>query len=805
MNETNITELEQACEVFLLSPEVISTQSGPPQALALFLDNPSNFRQLYSILLSSRHPCLVYLVSLSISKTISGEWVKLTIEEKQHIYNTFISMIFNKEAKPGYLIGGLCKTLARICRLGWVELEKTNKTTPFVIEIITKDFLLAEIGLKFFEELIIEILEPIKHRTITVNRKTAIKFRDEGLGNILSFCIFTLVTNKTLSSSIIKSLLTLINLSLGFDFLNINSDDSNEDATSLQIPLAWKTHFDNNSLLEMIKIIILNSDGEIEYLGIRVLNQMGAIRKSIFSNPEERKNYINGFCYEMVSIMTSKDLTDESLYEILQGFKRFLANFIVKEIAEALNFSLLLNSFFQFSLKLINNPDVLYLANYNSIAVWSFLSYEGNNQNDQISNYISSVLSLFIEKSFVSLSFSIFSIEKENDLNELLDNLSTFSIYYYPEIWKILQKFLFEEYEILKSGIIREVRVAWLIYISSALIAKESKKSGYELNDILIQNILQFIPSISQSGYCIELSVLSFCASFAALYLNSSIDNFWGDNSTMVGEFSIGQISSIIIKIILQNIAKYTDGKVLEESLNLFEKLCLGYYSTKVLVSLPEVISLLNYPNCAFANKKCRAKLFCALMNLWISDEASPHNFYESLGLKLKQAKNSEIDLINIFVEMTGICKALTTTKSFLEFFNVISDDIWELIRLPINNLQKPDLLLTILKFCKEFVNNRNSRLKLNVSEAFGIILFKNISQLLLFYCKNNLANLKIEGENIIEKTKKVLNIVNVMIAGEYICFGVFEVFNDNSFVSTISACFNLISKLSGDMTVFLI
>ena len=174
------------------------------------------------------------------------------------------------------------------------------------------------------------------------------------------------------------------------------------------------------------------------------------------------------------------------------------------------------------------------------------------------------------------------------------------------------------------------------------------------------------------------------------------------------------------------------------------------------------------------------------------------------MGLKLKQAKNSEIDLINIFVEMTGICKALTTTKSFLEFFNVISDDIWELIRLP-NNLQKPDLLLTILKFCKEFVNNRNSRLKLNVSEAFGIILFKNISQLLLFYCKNNLANLKIEGENIIEKTKKVLNIVNFMIAGEYICFGVFEVFNDNSFVSTISACFNLISKLSGDMTVFLI
>jgi hypothetical protein len=147
---------------------------------------------------------------------------------------------------------------------------------------------------------------------------------------------------------------------------------------------------------------------------------------------------------------------------------------------------------------------------------------------------------------------------------------------------------------------------------------------------------------------------------------------------------------------------------------------------------------------------------------------------------------------------MTGICKALTTEISFLEFFNVIYNDIWDLISIPINNEQNPELLWTILKFCKEFVNNRNLRLSFDESELYVIIIFKNISQLLLFYCKKHIVNQSIEDET--EKAKIVLNIVNNMISGGYICFESFEVYNENNFVSMISACFDLISRISGDL-----
>ena len=80
--------------------------------------------------------------------------------------------------------------------------------------------------------------EPTALKAINKKRKVVLNFRDEGLGSILSYCVFTLLNHKTLSSSAIKSLLNLINHSLGFDFLYVFSDEYNEDIFNLQIPLA---------------------------------------------------------------------------------------------------------------------------------------------------------------------------------------------------------------------------------------------------------------------------------------------------------------------------------------------------------------------------------------------------------------------------------------------------------------------------------------------------------------------------------------------------------------------------------------
>ena len=98
---------------------------------------------------------------------------------------------------------------------------------------------MAPICIKFFEELITEISEPIKGRSFSQTRKIAVGFRDEGLGKIFTYCLYLLHSKvQNIPSNLLASLLNTINLCMNFDFLGISSDDINEDNFCLQVPVS---------------------------------------------------------------------------------------------------------------------------------------------------------------------------------------------------------------------------------------------------------------------------------------------------------------------------------------------------------------------------------------------------------------------------------------------------------------------------------------------------------------------------------------------------------------------------------------
>jgi exportin-7 len=777
-------------------------QEKPSQTLLSFLDAPSNFKQIYSVLISSRHGYLLYLSTTTICKFIPNQWKSLTLQEKDHVYNTFFNLLFSSDPKPSYLIGGLSKTLARICRLAWMELNNINKTVDVILQILEINPDIIETSLKFFTELIIEIVEPIKHRTQSVNKQIAVKFRDEALGKIFSYSIRILINNMSLNESILGVLLNLINSTLMFDFLGIASDETNEDVASLQIPFSWKSHFENLKVLETIEYIIIYKSQQLEYIAIRVLNQMGAIRKSLFSKSEERYLYINKYSMVLLSIIQSRQLSKESLFEFLLAIKRFLSNFLVKEISAVLNFNYILEVLAKFSLSLLSNPETLMSFSYNSLSIWGYLSYEGHSQNESISNYIPIIIDLFLEKSLNAISEFYFTPEKENDLKELLECIGQFSINYYPYIFNSLQTKLFEEFEYINVGVVREYKVSWLMHISSSLLSTENKKTGRELDDKIAQNAINLILKMVKPNEYVELSILSMFNSIIVIYLGSSIDTYWEDSTSMIGEMSLGQVCTIIIERLLNNFNTYTQNRVLEYSLQLLEKLCIGYYSNKILTGLPQIRNLLAYPVCTFSDRKLRSKFFTAVTQLWITDEESPYSSYNTLVSKIKNLSRNPNDFIEIFSEIQGILKAIVTSRHFLEFFELIHEDIWELIRVSMDYTDNVTLLYTILDFLKEISYNRNSRMKFNVSDASGITIFKNISEVLHIYSNINIVTKASDPNKIEKKAKKVIAIVNKMLDGDYVSFGVFEVYKDETFIKTISMCFHLINSLDHTKTV---
>lgn len=699
----------------------------------------------------------------------------------------------NEDPRPNFLTAILSKALARVCRLGWIDISNTNTTVSILLQSISTSYTQLPTILKFFEELITEIHEPIKNRAKYINRKTLLKFRDESLTEILKFTTDCIASLQHMEH--IKNFLRIFILSLNYDFLSCNNDDTSEDPSNLQLPLLWKPCVVKPGLLESIEKVLLQGTGELELLAARALNQLGAVRRSIFDDAIDKSAFICRYLNVLLQVMKFKILDEDSLCEFLKAIKRFLNNFLVKDIASAVDFALFLDSMGQFTLKLFTQGDIALDNDLNTISVWSSLAYEGFSQCPKISECIPRIFQFFVEKTSEIISSDFFTNENENDFKELLHHFGIFSINFYPQVYETIEKSIVEEIRYMGNGNVREIRFAWLIFISSSILSTTNKKTGHDLDDSIVESMIKLIPTLANMSYYIELSILAFCDAFTTIYLSSTYDNCWNDSTSLIGDANIGQISYMILELLLKNLTKYKCGKILEDSLALFSKLCIGYYSTKVIATLPEAFSLINYPQCSFTDNRLRSKFFTALTQLWANDEASLPLFYECLVGKIQRSKTQIEDVKVIFIELHGICKALNTEKSYGDFFRAIYDDLWELLQDYSVWSVDGETFNCLLSFFKEFLDSRNARIKFDVGEAYGVMIFKYISQILMFYSNKNIANSPLDESNINEKAKKVLRIVNNMVKGRYISFGVFQVYNDEVFINTISMCFHLIGK----------
>ena len=98
-----------------------------------------------------------------------------------------------------------------------------------------------------------------------------------------------------------------------------------------------------------------------------------------------------------------------------------------------------------------------------------------------------------------------------------------------------------------------------------------------------------------------------------------------------------------------------------------------------------------------------------------------------------------------------------------------------------------PEVTTSLLKFLNEFVHNKANRVSFDQSSPNGILLFRNTSSIL---CGYGQQQLKISGEviganEIYKKRYKgfslMLNTLFSALTGNYVCFGVFSLYNESS------------------------
>lgn len=156
---------------------------------------------------------------------------------------------------------------------------------------------------------------------------------------------------------------------------------------------------------------------------------------------------------------------------------------------------------------------------------------------------------------------------------------------------------------------------------------------------------------------------------------------------------------------------------------------------------------------------------------------------------------------LNIF---RGICQACSNKRTYTLLFEWLFPTHVSLLLKTIQSFhQDAGVMIALLKFVSEFVQNRNQRISFGSSSAHGILLFKETSNLLVAWGKSMLANhqpnvpatpMHVPQQNgkkdvYSDKYKLIMIAMEILshaLSGEYVNFGVFALYNDRSLLDAL-------------------
>jgi exportin-7 len=106
--------------------------------------------------------------------------------------------------------------------------------------------------------------------------------------------------------------------------------------------------------------------------------------------------------------------------------------------------------------------------------------------------------------------------------------------------------------------------------------------------------------------------------------------------------------------------------------------------------------------------------------------------------------------------------------------------------------LYNEDVTPHLLSFIRELVHSRNGRIRFPDSSANGIILFKEVSKIITTYSEYVKSQ---TGDKRYRNIKLLLQIMIYMLGGNYIVFGVFQVYQDTCFIQALESMFSILDS----------
>ncbi|XP_010251844.1 PREDICTED: exportin-7 isoform X2 [Nelumbo nucifera] len=718
------------------------------------------------------------------------------------------------------------------------------------------------IGLKILNQLVSEMNQPNPGLPATHHRRVACSFRDQCLFQIFQISLTSLCQLKNEVANRLQELALSLSLKcLSFDFVGTSLDESSEEFGSVQIPSSWRSVLEDPSTLQIFFDYYAITKPPLSKEALECLVRLASVRRSLFTNDAERSKFLAHLMTGTKEILqTGQGLADHDNYhEYCRLLGRFKVNYQLSELVKVEGYSDWIRLVAEFTLKSLQSWQWASSSVYYLLGLWSRLvtsvPYLKGDTPSMLDEFVPKITEGFITSRFDSVQAGFPDDISENPLDnvELLqDQLECFpylcrfqyessSLYIIKVMEPILQTYT-ERARLPASGdngelSVVEAKLAWIVHIIAAILKiKQSIGCSTESQEIidaeLAARVLQLI-NISDSGLHIqrygELSkqrldraILTFFQHFRKSYVGDQAmhsSKLYARLSELLGIHDHLLLLNVIVGKIATNLKCYTESEeVIDHTLSLFLELASGYMTGKLLLKLDTIKFIIGHhtrEHFPFLEEyRCSRSrtTFYYTIGWLIFMEDSPVKFKSSMDPLLQvfislestpdtmfRTDTVKYALIGLMRDLRGIAMATNSRRTYGLLFDWLYPAHMPLLLKGISHwTDTPEVTTPLLKFMAEFVLNKAQRLTFDSSSPNGILLFREVSKLIIAY-GSRILSLPNAADVYAFKYKGIwicLTILSRALAGNYVNFGVFELYGDRALADALDIALKMMLSI---------
>ncbi|KAI9034352.1 hypothetical protein DFJ74DRAFT_15129 [Hyaloraphidium curvatum] len=743
-------------------------------------------------------------------------------------------------AASNLVTGALARLLSSLTCLGWLEDDLYKATVTDSVALLNSDVPDGPVIMDLLSAIVLDMSDSSQRRNKSASRhrRTAVSFRDTALHNLF---LTSLACMKRLTQSsafgdaqpAIKrargSAAGLCVRCLSFDFLGTNPDEAEEAAGATQIPTSWRSDVPD-ALKSLFELYRKWSPPETQPL-MEAIGLLSACRKSLFSE-EERKTFLQHLLRGLTdTCQSSHGLSDEGTFHELT---RLMARLVLplSEVDQLGGFQLWLDHMVQLTLRAFG-VEVSATAVTNILQFWARVvnsfSNVGTKNTEKMRQVTTALVSRFIGQRLDGGGDRFDEDDAGHDEAQL-------------EFFAGIARFTYKvSVEALVAAVEREavssrhaVRTAWLLLMASHFISSRQPYGVYSEDDdtcdgMLSLTVFQVMQTPKASSAAVSLAFLKFLDALRKTYSTESGQRYSKLYESLGSSFGItepAQLIAVTCEHAFTTLAVWKDDPVIvRHAVKLLHEMSLGYTSAKNMKKLGVVQQLLFgdgmagglHPQIPFLSspateKSVRVQLYGLLARLLVANPANDGDISEEeFGAfvrpwtdSLQQLSRAPhaftgdavLAIQNLFRHIQGFLAPISSKKAYgLALGWLLPHLTSAIIPFLRSHVGDPGVAASLLKLLCEVAQNRVSRISVETSPN-GVLLFRAISDTLAIYAGyatslpeyglDNAYARKIKG------TQSCFRLFSLALAGRYVNFSLFKLYDDPALRTAIDAVFRL-------------